>query len=131
MKTKYLNILSLSLLTWLTACVGDLDTKPIDENVVTAEDVYKNPEAYRQTLAKVYSVFAVSGQIGPDGNPDLATSDEGTSNYLRQLWNMQELTTDEAICAWKISFFSSSDTFRLFSFPSLVSRRYSLATDIR
>jgi len=100
MKTKYLNILSLSLLTWLTACVGDLDTKPIDENVVTAEDVYKNPEAYRQTLAKVYSVFAVSGQIGPDGNPDLATSDEGTSNYLRQLWNMQELTTDEAICAW-------------------------------
>lgn len=100
MNTKYLNIPGLFLLTWLTACVGDLDTKPIDKNIVTAEDVYKTPEAYRQTLAKVYSVFAVSGQIGPNGNPDLATSDEGTSNYLRQLWNMQELTTDEAICAW-------------------------------
>lgn len=83
-----------------TSCVGDLNTKPIDKNIITGSDVYKDPAAYRQTLAKIYAVFALSGQIGPDGNPDLATNDEGTSNYLRQLWNLQELTTDEAICAW-------------------------------
>lgn len=100
MKTKYPNILYLLLFTVVTACVGDLDTKPIDKNITTAEDVYKDPTAYQQVLAKIYSVFALSGQIGPDGNPDLSTNDEGTSNYLRQLWNMQELTTDEAVCAW-------------------------------
>lgn len=82
------------------SCINDLNTKPIDRNIITATDVYNDPAAYRQVLAKIYSVFALSGQIGPDGNPDLATNDEGTSNYLRQLWNMQELTTDEAICAW-------------------------------
>lgn len=99
MKTGY--IFFMCLLSLLAAsCIGDLDTKPIDKNVITSKDVYDDPEAYQQTLAKIYSIFALSGQIGPDGNPDLATNDEGTSNYLRQLWNLQELTTDEAICAW-------------------------------
>lgn len=100
MKTRYTHIFYGLLLTLSASCVGDLNTKPIDKNIVTSEDVYKDPAAYQQVLAKVYSVFALSGQIGPDGNPDIATNDEGTSNYLRQLWNMQELTTDEAICAW-------------------------------
>lgn len=85
------------------SCIGDLNTTPIDKDIISSKNVYDNPEAYRQVLAKIYSVFALSGQIGPDGNPDLSTNDEGTSNYLRQLWNLQELTTDEAICAWNNS----------------------------
>lgn len=106
MKTYFhypkLRLYSLWLLLALgmTACIDDLNTKPIDKNITTADDAYKDPAAYKQVLAKIYAVFALSGQIGPDGNPDLATNDEGSSNYLRQLWNMQELTTDEVICAW-------------------------------
>lgn len=106
MKTHILSIPSCLYAFWLflsisvASCVGDLDTKPIDKDVISAATVYDDPAAYQEVLAKIYSIFALSGQIGPDGNPDLATNDEGTSNYLRQLWNLQELTTDEAICAW-------------------------------
>ncbi len=100
MRFQYTKILYTLLLALSVSCISDLDTKPIDKNIITSKDAYDNPEAYRQVLAKIYSVFALSGQIGPSGNPDIATNDEGTSNYLRQLWNMQELTTDEAICAW-------------------------------
>lgn len=100
MRLQHTKILYTLLLALSVSCISDLDTKPIDKNILTSKDAYDNPEAYQQVLAKIYSVFALSGQIGPSGNPDLATNDEGTSNYLRQLWNMQELTTDEAICAW-------------------------------
>lgn len=90
----------LLLVTAMASCIGDLNTKPIDKDIINAGDVYNDPSAYKQVLGKIYSIFALSGQIGPDGSPDLSTNDEGTSNYLRQLWNLQELTTDEAICAW-------------------------------
>lgn len=95
-----MGIFSLLLGAGMASCVGDLNTEPIDKSIITSENAYKNPEAYQEVLAKIYSIFALSGQQGPSGKPDLATSDEGTSNYLRQLWNLQELTTDEAICAW-------------------------------
>lgn len=94
-------MLTASLLLFLaTSCIGDLNTRPLDKDITSPEDVYKDPAAYKQVLAKIYSVFALSGQVGPNGNPDIATDDEGTSNYLRQYWNLQVLTTDEAICAW-------------------------------
>ena len=34
------------------------------------------------------------------GNPDIAGIDEGFSQYIRVLWNLQELPTDHAICRW-------------------------------
>ena len=84
----------------MTSCVSDLDVKPIDPNLVTSVDVYDSPEAYRQGLAKLYATFALSGQQGPAGQPDIAGIDEGFGNYLRQYWNCQELTTDEAVLSW-------------------------------
>jgi hypothetical protein len=57
--------------------------------------VYDSPEAYRQGLAKLYATFALSGQQGPAGQPDIAGIDEGFGNYLRQYWNAQELTTEK------------------------------------
>lgn len=84
----------------VTACVGDLDVKPIDPNVTTADKVYKTPADYKKGLAKLYATFALSGQQGPSGQPDIAGIDEGFGNYLRQYWNCQELTTDEAVIAW-------------------------------
>lgn len=83
-----------------TACVKDLDVTPKDPNIVTSLTVYSTASAYKEGLAKLYATFAVSGQQGPSGQADISGIDEGFSNYLRQYWNVQELTTDEAVMAW-------------------------------
>ncbi|MDW7691389.1 RagB/SusD family nutrient uptake outer membrane protein [Flammeovirgaceae bacterium SG7u.111] len=84
----------------VSACVGDLDVVPIDPNVVSSENVYKTTEDYKEGLAKLYATFALSGQQGPAGQADIEGIDEGFGNYLRQYWNHQELTTDEAVLSW-------------------------------
>jgi starch-binding outer membrane protein, SusD/RagB family len=81
----------------LFSCVGDLDVEPIDPNQITSAVVFDNPEAYKQALAKVYAGFAISGQQGPSGKPDIDGVDEGFSCYSRSYWYLQELTTDEAV----------------------------------
>lgn len=83
-----------------TGCVKDLNVTPKDPNIVTSLTVYSSPAAYKAGLAKLYATFAVSGQQGPAGQADIAGIDEGFSNYLRQYWNAQELSTDEAVMAW-------------------------------
>jgi starch-binding outer membrane protein, SusD/RagB family len=97
-KLIFLAIIFLSLL--ITSCVKDLNVIPLDKNVTTSATVFKDAAAYKEALAKLYATFAVSGQQGPSGQPDIAGIDEGFGNYLRQYWNCQELTTDEAVMAW-------------------------------
>lgn len=82
----------------LASCNKDLNRQPLTGT--TAADVYNTPENYKAVLAKVYAGLAVSGQQGPAGNPDITGYDEGFSNYLRQYWQMEELTTDEAVIGW-------------------------------
>ncbi|MCD6202313.1 MAG: RagB/SusD family nutrient uptake outer membrane protein [Bacteroidales bacterium] len=89
-----------ALILALASCTKDLDTIPIDPDVVTSATVYKNPESYKQVLAKLYAGLAVSGQQGPHGMGDLSGLDEGFGQYLRAYWYAQELPTDEAIIAW-------------------------------
>jgi hypothetical protein len=84
----------------LTSCLQDLDTLPKDKDVVLATDLFNNPAAYKQTLAKLYAGLAISGQQGPAGLPDITGIDEGFSQYLRQYWLAQEVTTDEAVIGW-------------------------------
>lgn len=94
-----IGILFLALL--LTSCMDDLDqSNPANEGNPSVEDLYSNPAAYRQTLAKLYAGLATTGQNGPAGTPDISGIDEGTSQYIRGLWMMNELTTDEAIIGW-------------------------------
>ena len=83
-----------------SSCFDDLNTVPLDEDVITADIVYDDPNSYKQVLAKLYAGLAVSGQQGPAGIPDIAGIDEGFSTYIRQYWKAQELPTDEAIIAW-------------------------------
>ncbi|MBE0638250.1 MAG: RagB/SusD family nutrient uptake outer membrane protein [Bacteroidales bacterium] len=83
-----------------SSCTKDLDTIPLDQDVVTAANVFNNPEAYKEVLAKLYAGLAVSGQDGPAGNPDISGIDEGFGQYLRGWWYHQELTTDEAVIGW-------------------------------
>lgn len=82
------------------SCVNDLDVEPIDPNVTMPEDVLNTEEAYTRLLAKCYSGLAASGGFGKDGGCDLSGIDGGFSQYVRLLFVMQCLTTDEAVCCW-------------------------------
>ncbi|WP_431156687.1 RagB/SusD family nutrient uptake outer membrane protein [Winogradskyella poriferorum] len=87
------------LVLFVQSCADRLDLQPEDERL-TAQAAFDDPDAYKQFLAKLYAGISLSGQQGPSGSPDLAGLDEGFSNYLRLYWKMQELTTDEAIIGW-------------------------------
>ncbi len=93
---KKLAVASMLLLTITTSCKKNL-TPAYD---LTSANVYTDFANYKPVLAKLYAVFALSGQQAQAGKPDIAGIDEGFSNYLREYYNMQELTTDEAIIAW-------------------------------
>lgn len=83
-----------------TSCLKDLDTIPQDKDIVLADQLFNDPSAYKQVLAKLYAGLAISGQQGPAGLPDITGIDEGFSQYLRQYWLAQEVTTDEAVIGW-------------------------------
>lgn len=83
-----------------TACTGDLDVVPIDPGLNTPNVVLTDENAYNQLLAKCYSALAVSSPDGSSGNPDIQGIDGGFGQYLRALFNLQELPTDEAVMGW-------------------------------
>jgi hypothetical protein len=80
-----------------TSCKKTLDLTPT--NGVTVEQAYSTPAGYKEGFAKIYGAFALTGNTGGAGNPDISTTtiDEGNSDFLRMFWNVQELSTDEAI----------------------------------
>lgn len=84
----------------LTGCFNDLDQEPLNKQVTTATDVYDNPAAYKEFLAKLYGSLTLTGQQGEYGKPEISAPDEGTTSFLRTYWSVQELMTDEAITAW-------------------------------
>lgn len=81
----------------LSSCVGDLNTKPLDETIFTDDKAFESGEGYIQGLAKLYGALGMSGQNGA-GSSEIANTDAGTSAFLRSLWYLQEFTTDE--CKW-------------------------------
>ena len=84
-------VMALSLST--TSCTGDLDVTPINPNM--------NTEVLSYALFnKCYANLAMAGNSTGDGECDIDGLDGGTSGFVRQLWNSNELTTDEAICHW-------------------------------
>lgn len=99
MKIRYsiLGILLSAVL--ITSCVGDLNVQPLDKDILLAGVVADDPELLKQFLGKVYASFIISGQ-GANGGADISGGDENFFTTMRALWNLQEITTDEAICAW-------------------------------
>ena len=78
----------------LSSCTKDLDVTPIDPSSTMTPS---EPELF----TKCYATMALSGNYGGDSNDcDIDRLDGGTTGFVRQLWNSNELTTDEAICAW-------------------------------
>ena len=84
-------VLSLSL--GLGSCVNDLDVSPIDPSTNMTPD-------YDALFTKCYANLALAGNGGADGDCDIDGLDGGTTGFVRQMFNANELTTDEAICNW-------------------------------
>ena len=98
MKLRVLQIMILFCSTsiLLVGCTK-LDLTPTNDLI--ADHVYTSVGGYKQSLAKVYGAFALTGNASV-GQPDIPTEiirDEGNSDFLRLYWNLQELTTDEAV----------------------------------
>lgn len=90
------------VITGLSSCLNDLDTVPLDKDELVSDLVFeKEIGPYKELLAKIYAGLAISGNSSGDGDPDVAGVDGGSqASFLRGLWNLQELPTDEAHCAW-------------------------------
>src|SRR5215510_11093826 len=88
---------SVLLAAGFTSCKKMLDLKPT--NNVTVDQAYSTAAGYKQGFAKLYGAFALTGNAGGAGQPDIDpnTIDEGNSDFVRMFWNSQELSTDEAI----------------------------------
>jgi hypothetical protein len=85
--------------TMVISCVKDLNVKPIDPNSILAGNLGDNPAYMKEVLGKIYASFIINGQ-GSNGGPDISAPDNDFFTTTRALWNCQEITTDEAICAW-------------------------------
>ena len=96
----YKIIRAVSVAALLAAGLGCTDVTTAPKSTVTGANVFNDPSSYRAFLAKIYSGLAVTGQQGPAGKADIQGIDEGFSQYVRLLWQMQELPTDEAVIAW-------------------------------
>ena len=77
----------------LGSCVGDLDVEPIDPSTNTT----LNEVAL---FNKCYANLGMAGQGGANGDCDISGLDGGTTGFVRQLFNANTLTTDEAHCPW-------------------------------
>ncbi|HZE85510.1 MAG TPA: RagB/SusD family nutrient uptake outer membrane protein, partial [Puia sp.] len=100
--TALLAIITIAALATSPGCTKKLDLVPT--NAITASKAYSTPAGYKEGLAKVYAAFALTGNTGGTGSPDIPTqiiSDEGNSDFLRLYFNLQELTTDEAGWTWQ------------------------------
>ena len=81
------------------SCLGDLDTKPLDQTVFTADKAFADPESYSQYVNYAYSYFSLVSQ-GDPGSSDIAVSDAGQSEFIRQYMVLNEMTTDALKCIW-------------------------------
>ena len=98
MITKYLKKMipaaAVVLSFGVTSCVGDLDVTPIDPSTNMTADA-------NGLFNKCYANLGIVGQKGANGGDvDIQGLDGGTTSLIRQLFNANELPTDESICCW-------------------------------
>jgi hypothetical protein len=101
MKNRFKHALILFVgisILFTTGCKKQLNQTP--KYGLNAEVIYGDPSNYINVLAKLYSGLSMTGLKGPAGQGDIAGIDEGFSAYVRVLFNLQELPTDEAVCGW-------------------------------
>lgn len=81
---------ALLLAASVTSCMGDLDKGNIDPNALATANI-------TALYSKCYAGLIMEGN---DGNADFKIDDSGKSTLLRNIFNFNELSTDEAICWW-------------------------------
>lgn len=93
-------ILASAVVITISSCAKKLDLFPVND--LTPDKVYATPEGYKSVLAKIYGTLNSTGNTGAAGNPDIAGGlDEGQqTSFIRNLFNAQELPTDEAVVFW-------------------------------
>lgn len=95
MNKKFRNILAYGCLAFsmmaMPSCVGDLDMKPNDPNSKTE---LNSAAEYEGFFYQLYNGLVVSG---PQGDSDITVEDGGAGTYMRLLWNLEELPTDETL----------------------------------
>ena len=74
----------------ITSCTKDLEKGNINPNVEASPDLYG-------LYAKCYAGLIMEGN---DGNADFSIDDGGKSTLLRNVFNLNCLPTDEAVCWW-------------------------------
>lgn len=75
------------------SCADELNIKsvdPLNHQTYTVEGL----------LAKQYATLGLTGQKGPAGLPDIS-GDEGESGFIRTVFNLEELMTDETLWAYQ------------------------------
>lgn len=82
---------ALLLTIGMSSCTKDLDVDPINPNVSTEYDA-------SGLFNKCYANMALAGNGGANGDCDIDGLDGCTKGFVRQMWNANELPTDEAIC---------------------------------
>lgn len=88
-KTAMAGILCMSF----ASCADELNIKSIDPKSSPTYTV-------EGLLAKQYATLGLTGQKGPAGSADLS-GDEGESGFVRTVFNLEELMTDECLWAWQ------------------------------
>ena len=97
---KVFSLIITAGLLLLASCSKKLDLYP--SNAKSPSEIFSNVDGYKSVLAKLYSTLSLTGASGPAGSPDIAGGlNEGSQvAFIRSLFNLQELPTDEAVVAW-------------------------------
>ena len=94
MKKIFLKTAMASMLCMgFVSCADELNIKSIDPQSTPTYTV-------EGLLAKQYATLGLTGQKGPAGSADLSC-DEGESGFIRTIFNLQELMTDETAWAYQ------------------------------
>lgn len=84
----------------VAAVTGCTDPSVAPKSTVSSANVFNDPASYTAFIARLYGGLIVTGQQGAAGNPDIASIDEGFSQYLRLHWYLNEMPTEEAVIGW-------------------------------
>lgn len=76
------------------------DVNNIDSITFTYRVSTEQPFVQDAAFAKLYATLGLTGDQQPVGMPDITGIDESQTSFIKQIWILNELTTDEAICTW-------------------------------
>ena len=103
------SIMISALALMFTSCLGDLNTLPLNDTDFTSEKAYEDEANYLKALAYINGYYMLVGQK-EEGANDLGFNDAGQSEFMRQWWNMNELSCDALKCTWTDSYVTGLQT---------------------